>query len=522
MSENDFIELGSDITVQDLYDAAYGKKIVIPDTVLKMVGDRRKKLEGLLKSGKTMYGINTGFGQLASERISDENLKSLQVNLIRSHSCGVGDPLSEEEVRALMFARANELAHGNSGVRPVVIETLVAMLNKNVIPYIPSKGSVGASGDLAPSAHMALTMLGEGYACIAGEDGDCEWKPSAEIMKEAGIKVIELCEKEGLALINGTQAMKAVGGLALYRAIKLFYNAVTVGAMTVEALKGTPVAFDERIHNLKPHTGQVEVAEILTELLKDSEIRKSHDTNDTRVQDPYCLRCMPQAMGAVLDTLDYALSVFETELVSVTDNPLIVDSLNKKGDIDVLSGGNFHGQPLSFAADFATIAMTALGNMSERRISQMVSNFKILPPFLARNPGLESGFMIAHVTAAALCNENKILSHPASADSIPTSANQEDFVSMGMNAVLKLSTVVQNTARIIAIESLSAAEGIEYHRPLKSSESIEYMLEELRKTAPAFKGDEIFSDKIEDVACILMTDIDDDSCDCGCECDCEC
>lgn len=497
------VSLGGDIDLDVLEDVALGAEVSVPAAMLKNIAERRARLEKLLDSGKTMYGINTGFGHLASCKISRENLKALQVNLIRSHACGVGEPMSPEEVRALMFARVYELARGFSGVRPVVVETLVAMLNKNVIPYIPRKGSVGASGDLAPSAHMALVMIGEGMACIGGDEGDYEWKAGAEIMKEAGIAPIELAEKEGLALINGTQAMKAVGGLALQAAMNLAVNSITIGAMTAEALKGTPVAFDKRIHDLKPHAGQKFTAEMLRDLLTDSEIRKSHAENDDRVQDPYCLRCMPQAVGAVLDALSNSMETFETELQSVTDNPLIVDSEDVEDGVDVLSGGNFHGQPLSFAADFAGIALTALGNMSERRISQMVSNFKILPPFLARNPGLESGFMIAHVTAAALCNENKVLSHPASADSVPTSANQEDFVSMGMNAANKLVEIVKNTARILAIEALAAAEGMEYHRPLKSSRQLEKALSFIREIAPAVKGDDVFSTKIENLSMYL-------------------
>ena len=285
--------------------------------------------------------------------------------------------------------------------------------------------------------------------------------------------------------------------------MNLDVNSITIGAMTAEALKGTPVAFDKRIHDLKPHEGQKFTAEMLRDLLTDSEICKSHAENDDRVQDPYRLRCMPQAVGALLDALSNSMETFETELQSVTDNPLIVDSEDVEDGVDVLSGGNFHGQPLSFAADFAGIALTALGNMSERRISQMVSNFKILPPFLARNPGLESGFMIAHVTAAALCNENKVLSHPASADSVPTSANQEDFVSMGMNAANKLVEIVKYTARILAIEALAAAEGMEYHRPLKSSRQLEKALSFIREIAPAVKGDDVFSTKIENLSMYL-------------------
>ena len=494
--------LGSAPDIVDFAEVAYGRRRVeIPPAALKKIEARRASLERLLAEDKVMYGINTGFGELASQRVSRESLKSLQVNLIRSHACGVGEPLEDAEATALMFARVNELAMGNSGVRPAVVKTLAALVNKRVIPFIPSKGSVGASGDLAPSAHMALTLIGEGLAKFAGED---RFRPSAEVLRKAGIKPLELAEKEGLALINGTQAMKAVGGLALFEAMNLYYSSVLTGAMTLEALKGTPTAFDRRIHELKPHAGQLEVADMLESMLKGSAIRASHKSSDKRVQDPYSLRCMPQAMGAARDAIEYALSVFETEFGSVTDNPLVVEG-KKKGEIDVLSGGNFHGQAVAFAADFAAIAITAMGNISERRIAQLVSDFKILPPFLARNPGLESGFMIAHVTAAALCNENKILSHPASCDSIPTSANKEDFVSMGMNAALKLSTVVRNTARIVAIEMMAAAEGMEFHRPLKSSARLETALAKLRGLSPAFKGDEVFSDRIEAVAEGILT-----------------
>ena len=496
-AKNKPFTLGSAPDIVDFAEVAYGqRRVEITPKALKLIETLRAALEALLAGDRGMYGINTGFGELASQRVSRESLKSLQVNLIRSHACGVGEPLEDAEVMALMFARANELAMGNSGVRPVVVKALAALINKQVIPFIPSKGSVGASGDLAPSAHMALTLIGEGEAKFSGED---RFRPSLEVLKEANIKPIELAEKEGLALINGTQAMKAVGGLALFEALNLFYSSVLTGAMTMEALKGTPAPFDMRIHRLKPHAGQLEVAQMLQDMMKGSQIRASHAVNDSRVQDPYSLRCMPQAMGAARDAIEYALEVFETEFGSVTDNPLVVEG-KKKGSIEVLSGGNFHGQAVAFAADFAAIAITAMGNISERRIAQLVSDFKILPPFLARNPGLESGFMIAHVTAAALCNENKVLSHPASADSISTSANKEDFVSMGMNAALKLSTVVRNTARIVAIEMMAAGEGIEFHRPLKSGPRVEAALAKLREVSPAFKGDEVFSGRIEAVA----------------------
>ena len=493
--------LGGAPDIVDFAEVAYGyRKVELAPAVLKLVEKRRAALEGLLAEDRVMYGINTGFGELASQRVSRESLRSLQVNLIRSHACGVGESLDDAEARGLMFARANELAKGNSGVRPVVLKALAGLINKGVVPFIPSKGSVGASGDLAPSAHMALTLIGEGMARLQSETG---WRPAAEVLKAAGLKPVELAEKEGLALINGTQAMKAVGGLALFEAMNLLHSSVLAGAMTVDALKGTPAAFDRRIHELKPHRGQAEVAALLEKYLRGSGIRASHASNDKRVQDPYSLRCMPQVMGAALDSISYAISVFETELASVTDNPLLVEG-GRRGAIDVISGGNFHGQAVAFAADFAAIAVTALGNISERRIAQLVSDFKVLPPFLARNPGLESGFMIAHVTAAALCNENKVLSHPASSDSITTSANKEDFVSMGMTAALKLNTVVNNAACITAIELLAAAEGIEFHRPLRSSARIEAVLAKLREISPSFKGDEVFSDRIETVSQAIL------------------
>jgi len=508
--KNNAFTLGDNPTIEEFALVAAGAlKVVFTPVVRGRVALARKELGILLKKNSTMYGINTGFGQLATERVSDENLRRLQVNLIRSHACGVGAPLTAEQARGLMFARANELARAHSGVRPLIVEKLAEFLNKGLVPYIPSKGSVGASGDLAPSAHMALCLIGEGRARIAGGSKLRDWAPSGKVLKALKIKPVELAEKEGLALINGTQAMQAVGGLALYDALKLYNAAVLTGAVSVEALKGTPAAFDERIHLLKPHRGQVEAASMLLELLKGSEIRASHKRDDKRVQDPYSLRCMPQVLGAVRDAVEYALNTVETEFASVTDNPLLVwhkgaKTQRRKNGLEVLSGGNFHGQALAFAFDFAAIAVTAMGNMSERRIAQLVSDFKILPPFLAKNPGLESGFMIAHVTAAALASENKILSHPASADSIPTSANKEDFVSMGMSAALKLLGTVENVAKITAIELLAAAQGVEFHRPLRSGARIEDALARLRRIAPGFRGDEEFSVRIETVAQAIL------------------
>jgi len=466
-------------------------KFILNSSAKKIVSKVRKELYKLINENKVMYGINTGFGELASKSISRENLKQLQLNLIRSHSTGVGNPLTDEEVRLLMFIRANELSRGASGVRVEVIEKICEFLNKGVVPYIPEKGSVGASGDLSPSSHMALCLVGEGFAKIMGED---KFQPASKILKKLSIKPLVLEEKEGLALINGTQATNAIGSLALLRALKVFHTSVVAGALSVDSLKGTTVCFDERISDLKPHPGQIYVAKKLKKLLEGSEIRESHKINDNRVQDPYSLRCMPQVMGAVMDNLYHCVNVVENEYKSVTDNPLIF--FNDKS-VDVLSGGNFHAQALSFAFDIAAMVLSANGNMSERRIAQLVSDFKILPPFLAKNPGLESGLMICQVTAASLCNLNNILSHPASTFSIPTSANKEDFVSMGTNAALKLREVVQNVSRIVAIEFIGTARAIEFHRPLKTSPELEKIIEKIKDVCGELNGDIVFSSKIE-------------------------
>jgi len=485
-------KLPFDFSISDIENIVKkDSKFVIDKKARKKIIEVRKKLSKLIDQNRVMYGINTGFGELASKSISQENLKQLQLNLIRSHSTGVGNPLSDEEVRLLMFIRANELARGASGVRIEVIEKLCEFLNKGVIPYIPEKGSVGASGDLAPSSHMALCLIGEGYAKVMGDD---RFEKTEKILKKFSISPITLEEKEGLALINGTQATSAIGSLALLKGLKVFHTSIVAGALSVDSLKGTTVCFDERISNLKPHPGQTYVAKKLTELLKGSEIRESHRINDNRVQDPYSLRCMPQVMGAVMDNLYHCVNIVENEYKSVTDNPLVFfDGKN----IDVLSGGNFHAQALSFAFDIAAMVLTANGNMSERRIAQLVSDFKILPPFLAKNPGLESGLMICQVTAASLCNQNNILSHPASTFSLPTSANKEDFVSMGTNAALKLREVVENVSRIIAIELIGGVRAIEFHRPLKTSPTLEDVIRKIKDVCGNLDGDIEFSSKIE-------------------------
>jgi len=439
-----------------------------------------------MASGKIVYGVNTGFGELASARISSERLAAVQRNLVLSHACGVGEPLSWDEARGILFLRLNELCRGHSGVRPSLVRHLARMFSSGIVPLIPSRGSVGASGDLAPQAHMALAVIGEGDVYLRGRR-----MPAAKALKAAGLKPFVLAEKEGLALLNGTQAMQSVGGLALLAAGRVWRAASLACAASLDALTGTPAPFDEDIQALKPHPGQGEAARGLRRLLSGSEIRRSHVAGDPRVQDPYSLRCAPQVHGAVLDRLAEARRTVEIEMRSVTDNPLVARGR-------VISGGNFHGQALSFAFDSAAGALAALANISERRTFQVTSGLAPrLKPFLARDPGVESGFMIAQYVAAALASENKALAHPASADSVPTSANKEDFVSMGMWSALKLKKVVWNAAQVVAVELVAAAQAIEFHRPLKSGRGVEAGLKVLRAKVKASRGDEVLSGKLE-------------------------
>lgn len=453
----------------------------------------RNCLSRALAGGKPIYGVNTGFGELAGTRIDAHDLKTLQRNLVLSHASGVGEPLTQEEARGILFLRANELARGNSGVRPIVVELMASMLNAGLVPVIPSRGSVGASGDLAPLAHMALLLIGEGSVFYRGRKIG-----GREGLRRAGLSPIELEFKEGLSLLNGTQAMQSVGGQAIYRAGLALDSAQLAGAMSLEALTGTPVPFEELIHRLKPHGGQRRAAAEMRSLLAGSAIRESHRENDSRVQDPYSLRCIPQVHGAAYDALEFARRTLEIELASVTDNPLVAGGR-------ILSGGNFHGQAISQAFDFTAIAMTAMGNISERRIFQLVSGQGPgLTPFLAERPGLESGWMLAQVAAAALASENKGLAHPASADSIPTSANKEDFVSMGMGAALKLSRVVFNFSQIAAFELLCAALGVEAHSPLAPGRGVARGLKLLRAKVPASRGDSVIGPKAELVRELIL------------------
>jgi histidine ammonia-lyase len=438
-----------------------------------------------------VYGVNTGFGKLSDVRIPQSDLRQLQLNLVRSHACGIGNPLSEAEVRAMILLRANVLALGFSGVRLEIVQLLCEMINRHVYPVVPEKGSVGASGDLSPLAHLALTLIGEGEAFF-----ETERMPSAEALRRAQLTALQLEAKEGLALLNGTQAMHAVGGLALSRAQRVARVADVAGAMSLEALKGTPAAFDLRLQDARPHPGQKAVAEHLLSLMEGSEIRESHLTGDPRVQDAYSLRCMPQVHGAVRGALAHCEEVLLIESASATDNPLVFAESG-----EVISGGNFHGAPLALGFDYAAIAVTDLMNISERRTDRLVNPDKNegLPAFLARQPGLESGFMTAQVVAASLVNEARVLAHPASSDNITTSGGKEDHVSMGMTSALKLRSIVDLAENLLAIELLTAAEGLEHRRPLKAGVGVERAFAALRKIAPPLMQDRPLSG---DIACV--------------------
>ncbi len=455
--------------------AVYGCKAQVAPEAVRRVRAGRELIERILADGQTVYGVNTGFGKLADVRVAPDKLAQLQTNLVRSHAGGVGAPLDEAEARAMLLLRANVLAKGLSGCRPELVELLVAMLNAGVHPVIPEKGSVGASGDLAPLAHLALVVIGEGEAFYAGER-----MSGAEAMRRAGLKPIALGAKEGLALLNGTQAMTAVGGLATVRARRVAELADVAGAMSLEALMGTPAAFDARIHKARPHAGQMASAAHLLRLLEGSEIREAHRVRDTRVQDAYCLRCMPQVHGAVRGALAHVTGVLETETGSATDNPLVF--ADEPGEGTVISGGNFHGAPLAYAFDYAAIVLTDLAGIMERRIDRLLNPDinEGLPAFLSPDPGLSSGFMMAQIVAAALINECQVLAHPSSTGSIPTDGGKEDHVSMGMTGALKLRTIVENAERVLAMELMCAAQGLEYRRPLKASREVERVYDAVR------------------------------------------
>ncbi len=475
---------GKDLTLESVREVAVERRPVLLDPDAREAVDRaRAVVDALVAENRVSYAITTGVGKLADVHIAGDQIRELQVNLVRSHAVGVGEPLSMAEARAMMLLRANSLSKGHSGVRGAVIDTICEMLNRGVTPMVPSQGSVGASGDLAPLAHLALALIGESE-CFTEKGMRV---PAAEAMRSAQIKPLVLEAKEAVSLINGTQAMLAVGVLILLAAEILADTADVIGALSLDALRGTDVAFDERIHQARPHTGQLRTAANLRKMLEGSQLRESHRDCD-RVQDAYSLRCMPQVHGAVRDTLAHCREVMEIEVNSAVDNPLVLmktatahvgadahvrpaERSSAGLEADVISGGNFHGQPLAFVLDFLGIALSALAGISERRLERLVNPAlnEGLPPFLAPGAGLNSGFMMAQVAAASLVSENKVLAHPASVDSITTSGNKEDYVSMGMTAALKLKRIVENSRNAMAIEAMAAAQALDFLAPLKTS-----------------------------------------------------
>jgi histidine ammonia-lyase len=510
---------GNDLTLEDLREVVYTRRPVILATEARERVDRaRAVVDDLVANDRLAYAITTGVGMLSDVRINAEQNRELQVNLLRSHAVGVGEPLSEAETRAMILTRANSLAKGFSGVRPEVINTLCEMLNRGVHPVVPSQGSVGASGDLAPLAHLALVLIGEGEAFVSdtarapkGHERRGKRLSGAKALAAAQIKPLTLEAKEAISLINGTQAMLAVGALVLLSAEMLADTADVLGAMTLDALKGTDAAFDERLHTARPHAGQVKVAANLRKMLEGSELRESH-RDCGKVQDAYSLRCIPQVHGAVRDTLAFCRQVFETEMNSAVDNPLVFPEEKKvgapRGAIvseavgDIVSGGNFHGEPVAFALDYLAIVLSALAGISERRIERLVNPTlnEGLPPFLAAGAGLNSGFMMPQVTAAALASENKVLAHPASVDSITTSGNKEDYVSMGMGGAIKLKKVIANTRNVLAIEATAAAQALDFRAPLKTGKRGQKAHAAIRSVTAAVAQDRVLSGDFAKVA----------------------
>ncbi len=487
---------GETLTIEDVVNVArYRFDVSLDEGARKKVLASREVIDRALKEDRTVYGVNTGFGELANVSIAPKDLSALQVNLIRSHSAGVGDPLSPEVVRGMMLLRANALAKGYSGVRVEIIETLLKMLNLDVVPVVPEQGSVGSSGDLAPLAHMVLVMIGEGEAFYKGKRME-----GRLAMKAAGLSPLELHAKEGLALLNGTQPMTSIGVLAVHDSMQLIRNAVIAAAMSLEALRGTRRAFDARIHDIRPHEGQTNIAEAMRLLLPESEINQSH-AHCGKVQDAYSLRCIPQVLGASLDTIRYVRSVLETEINSATDNPLVFTD-----DGEIISGGNFHGEPIALVMDFLGIALSEIANISERRVNRLVNpDLSGLPAFLTKDSGLRSGLMIAQYTAAALVSENKVLAHPASVDSIPTSADQEDHVSMGTIAARKARKILDNVINVVAIELLCSTQGVDLLAPLQPSKPLQQVRKEIRKRVAFLGDDRVLNKDIESLNEMIRT-----------------
>jgi len=489
---------GDHLTLEDLYRIVFeGAQAELAPAARERMNASRAVIDRLTETESTVYGVNTGFGKMATTRISHDEIRHLQLNLVRSHACGVGPPLSELATRAMLALRANAIAKGFSGVRPLVAETLLAMLNRGVHPVIPSQGSVGASGDLAPLAHLAQAAIGEGEAILQGR-----LMSGAEALRAAGIAPLVLGAKEGLALLNGTQAMLALLTLALREAENGAETADVATALSLDALRGSPSAYDPRISQVRPHPGQSITARNIERLNRGSEIRESHRSpaNDPRVQDPYSLRCAPQVHGAVRDALAHIRTTLTIEMNSATDNPLVFAGSGADSG-EVISGGNFHGQSLAMAADQMAIAITTLGGISERRIEQMTNpQTSQLPAFLVREAGLNSGFMILQVTAAALASEMKTLAVPHSVDSIPTSANQEDYVSMGMGAARRLDPLLANLRHILAIELLAACQGIDFLEPLKPGPETLKAYNIVRAISPRVDVDRSLAPDIEAVS----------------------
>jgi histidine ammonia-lyase len=482
------------LTVSEVASAAReARRVELGPLAIQAMQDSRRTVDRLTAERRVVYGITTGFGKFADRVIPPEALGLLQHNLIVSHCVGVGDPLPEEVVRAMIILRAASLARGYSGIRPHTVQTLLNIMNAGIIPHVPSKGSVGASGDLAPLAHLALVLIGQGHAYVNGD-----LVPAQQALTEAGIDPVRLAAKEGLALINGTQLMSALGVLLVDEARNVLDVADIAGCLSLEAFRGTNRAFDARVHEVRPHPGQVAAADRMRTLTEGSEIMSSHREDAHRVQDPYSLRCMPQIHGASRDAIAYVAGVMETEINSVTDNPLIF------APDDVISCGNFHGQPLALALDFGAIALAEVASVSERRIEAMLDpHLSELPPFLTMHGGVDSGLMVSQYTAAALVSENKVLSHPASVDSIPTSANQEDHVSMGATAGLKAVEVLRNAQIVLAIELLCGAAGLDYRRPLRSSSPLEAVHALIRSEVPPLESDRVLYPDMQKVIAMV-------------------
>lgn len=478
---------GSGLTFLDIVNVARNFYTVeLSEKAKENINASRALVDGLAEEGKVEYGITTGFGKFSDVHISKEETKDLQRNLIVSHACGMGNPLDMEIVRAVMLLRANALSKGYSGIRLSTVETLIEMLNKKVHPVIPEKGSLGASGDLAPLSHMVLVMIGDGEAWYDGERLD-----GREAMRRAGISIVELVEKEGLALINGTQVMTAIGSLALWDSLNLSKTADIVSSMTFEALRGIITAFDDKVNQVRPHPGQIKAARNMVKLTEGSELIT--EQGEIRVQDAYTLRCIPQIHGAGKDAVNYVKNVLEIEINSATDNPLI---FAKEGQ--VISGGNFHGQPVALAMDFLGIALSEYANVSERRLERLI-NYQLndLPPFLTEKGGLNSGFMITQYSAASMVSENKVLAHPASVDSIPSSANQEDHVSMGTTAARKAREILKNAQRVLAIEMLAACQALEFRKGYGKGKGVDEVYKLVRESVPPLKEDRVMYRDIE-------------------------